>query len=150
MLQIGLTHGGGDRAVPIWLIHADKHAFDHVFRLLVEGVCFRNAATSCFQICEDRQIARHIITIADALACSEPLCSAGVGSGKISRITIQLCQFEHGVSFHSEELHLRCKLTGSFQVGDCLWFYLPSVPSAFLRESATVPHALSSAAIGLS
>ena len=60
-----------------------------------------------------------MIAITDALACNKPLCSARVGSGKISSIAIQLCQFEHRVSFHSEELHLRCKLTGSFQVSDC-------------------------------
>ncbi len=48
MLQVGLALRGHNRTVPIRLIHAGQHPFDHVFCLIVESFCFVIATTTCF------------------------------------------------------------------------------------------------------
>src|SRR2546429_126330 len=48
MLQVGLALRSHHRTVPIRLIHADQHPFDHVFCLIVESLCFLIAATAGF------------------------------------------------------------------------------------------------------
>ena len=72
---------GSNRTVPIRLIHAGQHPFDHVFCLIVESLCFGIATATCFQISEDGQVARHIITITNLLACGHALSGTCVRCG---------------------------------------------------------------------
>src|SRR5439155_2400698 len=105
VLQVGLTLGGGNRTVPIWLIHADEHSFDHVFCLIVERLCVINSTALSFQSSKHGQVARNIVAITDALAGRQALSGTAVSSRQIAAVAIQFCQFEHRIRFHSVKLH---------------------------------------------
>src|SRR5271166_1686288 len=107
VLEVGLTHSRGYRAVPIGVIAA-KHAVNDVLGMLVKCLRVCNAAASCFQVSQDCQVPRHVIAITDLLACSETLRCTGLRSSEISGITIKFRHFEHGVSFHAVELDSCC------------------------------------------
>ncbi len=116
MSKVGLAHCCGNGTVPIWLIDADEHSLNHIFGLFVESICFGKVSTTRLQISEHRQVARHIITITNALARGQTLSRTRIRCGKISGITINLRQFEHGVGFHPVELSLGRELAGIFQI----------------------------------
>src|SRR5580692_2326502 len=118
--QVGLAHRGGNGTVPIWLIDADEHSLNHILRLFVESVRFGKVSTTTLQISEHRQVARHIITITNPLACGQTLSGTRIRCGKIPGITVDLSQFEHGVCFHPVELSLGRELAGVFQIPHCL------------------------------
>ena len=48
MLHVGLALRANYRTVPIRLIHAGQHPFDHIFCLIVESLCFGIATTTSF------------------------------------------------------------------------------------------------------
>ena len=116
MSKVSLAHRCGNGTVPIWLIDADEHSLYHIFCLFVESICFGKIPTKCFQISEHRQVARHVVTITNPPARSQTLSGARIRCGKVSRITINLRQFEHGVGFHPVELALGREFAGIFQI----------------------------------
>ena len=75
--------------MPVRLIDADEHSLNHIFRLLVERVCFGKAATPRFQISQHRQVARHVVTITNLLAGSQTLGGTRVRCDQITAITIE-------------------------------------------------------------
>src|SRR5208337_4401915 len=85
-------------------------------RLFVESICFGKVPTTRLQISEHRQVARHIITITNSLARGQTLSRTLICCDKVSGITINLRQLEHGVGFHPVELGLRRELAGIFQI----------------------------------
>src|SRR5439155_2836134 len=121
-MQVSLTHGSGNRAVPIWFIHGHKHSGNYILGVFIKRIRLSHSSAPCLEVSQDRQVARHKVTISYVLTCSETLCGAIFRRWQVASITIQLRQFEHGVRHNAIKLHPGSRLACFLQICNGLRF----------------------------